>query len=127
MSKNTLDRNKVLDIGIDSIVFMGTKYILHHGLDMPHVHNLNGGDIGVFIATDGIYHIWFRGYFETKPFDTASYNCEINKWGSIMAGDALLNLVTGRKDRIMDNLISVGISGLVSTLIDSMREKSRCQ
>lgn len=126
MSKSGINKSRVMDTAIDTLYFMGVKYVLHYGADMPHTKNVDGGDIGVFIVTDGVYHIFFQGYFDTMPFEDSRYNCEINKYAAVMAGASLVNLVTGRKDRILDNLISIGVSGLVSAIVDSLREKSRC-
>ena len=126
MSKSGINKGRVIDTAIDTLYFMGTKYVLHYGVNMPQTKNLDGGDIGVFVVTDGVYHIFFEGYFDTMPFKDSTYNCEINKYAAVMAGASLLNLATGRKERILDNLISIGVSGLVSAIVDSLRDKSRC-
>lgn len=121
-----ITKEKVLDVGVDTLYFVGTKYILHYGVDAPHVKNLNGGDVGVFITADGVYHLFFRGYFDLMPFGDKAYDCEVNKWGAVMAGMTLLNLATGRKERILDNLISSGVAGIASLIVDSLRGKGRC-
>lgn len=125
-NKNVMNKEKITDTAIDTIYYMGTKYVLHYGVDMAHVKNLNSGDIGVFLATDALYHLFFQGYFGLKPFENKEYDCEINKWGSLMAGVSLFNAITGRNERILDNLIAVGASGVVSLIIDTMRGKYRC-
>lgn len=126
MSQSGINKGRVIDTAVDTLYFLGTKYVLHHGVDMPYTKNVDGGDIGVFVLVDGVYHVFFEGYFDTKPVENMRYNCEINKYASVMAGDALVNLLTGRKERIMDNLISIGVSGIASAIVDSLRGSSRC-
>jgi hypothetical protein len=126
MSRMGLNKGRILNIGFDTIYYIITKYALHYTIDASQTKNLDTGDVGVFLATDGIYTIFFEGYFDSALLDNAEYNCEINKYGSLMAGASIINLVMGRKDRILDNLISIGASGAVSALVDGIRGKSRC-
>lgn len=117
------------NIGFDTLYFIVTKYALHHGLDMTQTKNVNNGDIGVFIAADGVSNIFLTKYYVDKGFNVVSgpaYNCDINKYGSVMLGASLLNIVLDRKERIIDNLISIGTSGVLSAIVDSIRGESRC-
>jgi hypothetical protein len=123
-----MNKNQIKDIGIDTGLYLGTKYILHVGADLEYTKNINPGDAAVFIVTDILYHYLYmnKKYTSLEITDNPTYNCDINKYGGLIIGVSLLNFLTGRKERVIDNIISVGVSGAVSAIIDAMRGGTRC-
>jgi len=101
-------------IALDSLVFAGTKFTLHKILDSSYFMQVDGMDIFAFFIADGAYYLLFKnmtaGYFTSFGL----YQQFILKYGSIIVGVAVLDLLMGDKNRMISNLINIGASGAVN-------------
>jgi hypothetical protein len=117
------------NIAIDTVYYIITKFGLYETTHLEYLKNVNTADIVIFMASDYIY-----GFIEDTPFfpkteafkDNKGLNCDLNKYLGIMALSSAINLLSGGRDRILDNAISIGASGAISTIIDQIRAESRC-
>jgi hypothetical protein len=110
-----MDYSQVLcKVGLDSLVYAGTKYTLHRVIDYHKLKDINFGDIVSFAIIDGIYYIFLRDriamYFSNN--EMAAY--VITKYGTIILGVSIINFISGRSARIVDNLINIGASGAIT-------------
>jgi hypothetical protein len=131
-----MDKDQIKDItidtGIDTGLYLGTKYLLHIMLDFKDTKNVNFGDAAIFIISDLAYQFSYHYLYVTKKFaqpliiKNPIYNCDLSKYGGLILGVTILNFFTDRSGRMVDNIISIGTSGAVSGIVDALRGESRC-
>lgn len=109
-----LDKNTICHLAADSLIFAGTKYSLHKVVDGHYFQDVNAMDIIAFLVADGVYYVLLRnltaGYFSSLGM----YQSFVMKYGAIIIGVSLIDFLMGRSDRIMSNLINIGLSGGVN-------------
>jgi len=109
-----LDKTTICQLAADSLIFAGTKYTLHKIVDGHYFQDISAMDIIAFLVADGVYYLLLRnltaGYFTSLGM----YQSFVMKYGAIIIGISLLDFIMGHRDRIVSNLINIGLSGGVS-------------
>lgn len=115
---NSPTSDTLFTIGYDSIVYAGTKYVLHKIGSHEMLKNVNVSDIVLFAVIDGIHHVFFKTlvFFQLSSSD---YSYLISKYAIIIAGVSVANFIMGRH-RVLDNIISIGVSAPVGVLAGSI-------
>lgn len=104
-------KDALCQMAFDSVIFAGSKFTLHKIIDGKYFEQVDGMDILAFFVADGVYYMLLKnftaGYF--KSFSV--YRDFITKYGTIILGVALFDLLIGDKHRVISNMISIGVSG----------------
>lgn len=105
----------VVDTGYDSVIYLGTKYILHKAIGHHYLMAIDMGDILAFVAVDGAFNVILNAGIAFS-LTLAQYNYLVAKYAIIAIGVTAVNFVSGRSNRIIDNLINIGASAGVNKL-----------
>ena len=76
--------------------------------------DVNGMDIIAFVIADGVYYVLLKNYTAGYFTGLGMYHNFIMKYGAIIAGVALIDLLMGHHDRIISNMVTIGLSGGVN-------------
>jgi hypothetical protein len=104
-------KDALCQMAFDSVIFAGTKFTLHKIIDGKYFHQVDGMDILVFFIADGVYYMLLRNFTAGYFTSHAIYRDFITKYGTIILGVTLFDLLIGDKHRVISNLISIGVSG----------------
>jgi hypothetical protein len=121
---NNLNMNFVIDVSFDTIVYGGTKYVLNKAIDGEYFRKIKIADIAFFAIIDSVHYVFFKSlvFFNLS---NSQYTYLISKYAFIMAGVSVLNLVTDRSKRILDNIINIGASAGVGVTVRMLYAKFR--
>lgn len=107
-------------VAYDTLLFAGVKYSLHKLIDTSTFMAVNISDIMKFLVVDGIYYVMLRNkvaYYFSSP---TTLNFFVSKYGVLILGVAILDIIFGNKNRAMSNAINIGLSGGAKLLVEQI-------
>ena len=106
----------------DTVVYGATKAVSNR-IDMAQLKPVNSKDIVFYAGSDMVYQYFIKGKLGASAMVTPDIDEEVKQVVFLGISVTVLNELMGRRDRVMDNLINIGLSGVVNNLVDQIVPK----